>query len=116
MNNWKKIAFDVADELESIERIVKETLSEMETEAKDCDEDEEFAENERIVNAIFGDYLHFECYSDKQKQDFIKAIALILRSGSLLEYYKMGVLFIYLSENREISDKLDELLSEYCDL
>lgn len=77
------------------------------------DYDIEFRKKERLLELIAEEYLNLGCYSREHIDEFLTAIAKILNSGASLEYYKLGVLLLFLSENYKIADDLLDVLDIY---
>jgi hypothetical protein len=58
------------------------------------------------------EYLQLENYNPDQVKSFLSGLSTIFKEAGLLEAYRIRVLLVYLSENKEAFDKLSEELEE----
>jgi glucose-6-phosphate 1-dehydrogenase len=103
--NITELLAELTDDLKEIDEIVNKEAIEEEN-----SEDEN--ENKNSMLEKVAEYLQLENYNPEQVKSFLSGLSTILKEAGLLEAYRIGVLLVYLSENREAFNKLSEELKK----
>ena len=115
MERWKELLKEIEKDLDFLEKLVseEEEMEEMEEieEIEEMEEMEEMEEKRSIPQRILEDHLHLECYETSTAFKIMNAIKDILEEGDSIEWYNIGVMLIYFSENKGIAYKVEDYLS-----
>lgn len=74
------------------------------------DEDMEEMEANSLPERILTEHLYLDSYERTSAYKYLDALKNILEYGDAMEWYSLGILLIYLSENRWVANQLFDYL------
>lgn len=111
MSRFKDLLQEVEKDLNLLDDIVYPEDEDIQDEnIQDEDMEDEDMEEYNLPEKILSEHLYLDSYDRTSAYKYMDAIKDILEYGDAMEWYNLGILLIYLSENRWVANKLLDYL------